>query len=111
MPGLKPLAGLRVILAGACAITWISAAHPAIAQLRCMTGDGLSCAADPAPPGTPCSCFTARGLLRGVVLPPPSSDDSTFCETRYGYCRISPSRVQSYCECENDPGIVVVRPK
>jgi hypothetical protein len=78
MPGLKPAAGLRAILAGACAITWISAAHPAIAQslndvCRIGGGGGQTCTVNPAPVGSLCGCFTPSGRVTGRVEQPTAS--------------------------------------
>jgi hypothetical protein len=118
MPGLKPVAGLGVILAGACAITWISAARPAIAQSLsevCRpSGGGETCRVYPAPVGSPCGCFTPSGRVAGRVEPPPTTSkggtqekEAITCQTRYGRCRIYPSSVGDECKCGDDPGTVV----
>jgi hypothetical protein len=105
MPGLKPVAGLRVVLAGACAITWISAARPVIAQYRCAT-ESTTCTVNPAPAGTPCRCSTPSGMEQGFVLSRGNRETSTNCETEYGRCHIDRSPVGSPCECGADPGTV-----
>jgi hypothetical protein len=130
MPGLKPVAGLRLLLAGACAIMWISAAGPAIAQTYnnvCASISGLKCTVNPAPVGSPCGCFTPVGRVPGSVEGPstekrpgttavsPSTPDtastkqtmSSVCQTKYGRCRIYPSPLKSQCQCGEDTGAVV----
>lgn len=111
MPGLKPVAGLRAILAGACAITWISAARPAIAQQSANDvcrpiGGGPTCTVSPALIGSPCGCFTPVGRVAGRIEAP-EKEPSIFCETKYGRCRISPSSIGDECKCGDDPGTVV----
>src|SRR5712671_3764867 len=90
MPGLKPAAGLRVILAGACAIAWISAARPAIAQLIndvCRPiGGGPTCTVNPAPAGSPCGCFTPGGRVAGRIEAP-EKELAITCQTDNGRCR------------------------
>jgi hypothetical protein len=119
MAGLKPVAGLRVILAGACTIAWISAARPAGQQYnnvcQIFGGRGPTCTVDPALIGSPCGCFTPSGRVPGKVIESRGEGDgqlqtspqtSNVCETKYGRCRISPKNVGDNCDCRNDPGKV-----
>jgi hypothetical protein len=112
MPGLKPVAGMRATLAGICAITWISAARPAIAQQSandvCRPIDGgPTCTVPPAPIGSPCGCFTSVGRVAGRIEAP-EKEPSIYCETRYGRCRMnSPLGTGDKCTCGKDEGTVV----
>jgi hypothetical protein len=133
MPGLKLVAGLRGILVGACAIAWISAALPTIAQSLndvCRIGGdgGQTCTVNPAPVGSTCGCFTPSGRVMGRVAPPTGSkgdakegtqksdakegtQPSSVCKTPYGLCRAKTSgKVGEACECYGDAGTLIAVP-
>jgi hypothetical protein len=97
-------------LAGACAITWISAARPAIAQIindECRPiGGGPTCTVNPAPAGSPCGCFTPVGRVAGRIETPEKETSITCQITKDRYCRTKPLHVGDDCECAVEPGTV-----
>ena len=122
MPGLKLGAGLRGILVGACAIAWISAARPVIAQSLndvCRIDREQTCTVSPAPVGSTCSCFTPSGRVTGRVDRPTGSGGgakegpqmSSVCRTARGLCRAKTTgKVGEACECYGDAGSLIAVP-
>src|SRR5438445_96000 len=112
MPGVKPVAGLRAILAGACTVTWISAARPAIAgqlinDVCRPIGGGPTCTVNPAPAGSPCGCFTPVGRVAGRIEAPEKETAITCQITKDDLCRSArPAYVGDECQCARDPGKV-----
>jgi hypothetical protein len=111
-----------VVSATSLVVAWIVAipvlAWPALAQYvnnQCGSPQGI-CSVNPAPVGSPCSCFTNLGPVPGQILSPgggfmPQQTQaiSNACRTFRGVCQTYPAPVGSVCGCFGDPGTVVQR--
>ena len=108
---------LKVAFTVAWPVGMLIIAEPAAAQYVnnvCGATQG-TCIVNPAPVGSPCSCYTNFGPAPGAVLPPGGAGFrpqqmqaiSYACRTYRGMCQVNSGPVGSACSCYGDPGFVV----